>query len=58
MPDLPAVSDMNFGFYDLTSGAWYSANLFNQKQQQYKIESKHYPDNTFTGDALAGEGIR
>jgi hypothetical protein len=58
LPDLPAVSDLNFGFYDMTSGAWYSANMYNQKSEQYKIESKHWPDQTFTGDALAGEGIR
>jgi hypothetical protein len=58
LPDLPAVSDLNFGFYDMTSGAWYSANMYNQKSEQYKIESKHWPDSTFTGDALAGEGIR
>ncbi len=58
MPDLPAVSDMNFGFYDMTSGAWYAANLFNQKQQQFRIMPKHWPDSSFTGDALAGEGIR
>ncbi len=58
LPDSPAVTDLNFGFYDMTSGAWYSANMYNQKSEQYKIESKHWPDSTFTGDALAGEGIR
>jgi hypothetical protein len=58
LPDLPAVTDFNFGFYDMTSGAWYSANMYNQKSEQYKIQSKHWPDSTFTGDALAGEGIR
>jgi hypothetical protein len=58
LPDLPAVSDLNFGFYDMTSGAWYSANMYNQKSEQYKIESKHWSDSIFTGDALAGEGIR
>jgi hypothetical protein len=58
LPDLSAVTNLNFGFYDMTSGAWYSANMYNQKSEQYKIESKHWPDSTFTGDALAGEGIR
>ena len=58
LPDLPAVTNLNFGFYDMTSGAWYSANMYNQKSEQYKIESKHWPDSTFTGDALAGEGVR
>ena len=56
-PDLPAVSDTNFGFYDLTSGAWYSANQFNEKQEVYKIMPT-YPDRDFTGDSLAGVGIR
>ena len=57
MPDIPAVANLNFGFYDMTSGAWYSANMYNQKSEQYKIVP-HWPDRNFTGDALAGEGIR
>ena len=57
MPDIPATEKENFGFYDLTSGAWYSANMFNEKAEQYKI-TQRWPDRLFTGDALAGEGIR
>jgi hypothetical protein len=57
MPDIPAVSELNFGFYDLTSGAWYSANMYNEKSEQYKI-TQPWPDRLFTGDALAAEGIR
>jgi hypothetical protein len=57
MPDLPATANLNFGYYDLTSGTWYSANMYNQKQEQYKITPR-WPDRVFTPDALAAEGIR
>jgi hypothetical protein len=57
MPDIPAVANLNFGFYDLTSGAWYSANMYNEKSEQYKITAP-WPDRIFTGDSLAAEGIR
>ena len=57
MPDIPATANLNFGFYDLTSGAWYSANMYNEKQEQYKV-GMHWPDRVFTPDALASEGIR
>jgi Protein of unknown function (DUF1329) len=57
MPDLPATASLNFGYYDLTSGTWYSANMYNEKQEQYKITPR-WPDRVFTPDALAAEGIR
>ncbi|HYD16765.1 MAG TPA: DUF1329 domain-containing protein [Candidatus Nanoarchaeia archaeon] len=57
MPDLPAVADLNFGYYDLTSGAWYSANMYNEKPGHYKITSR-WPDKVFTPDAMAAEGVR
>jgi hypothetical protein len=57
MPDIPAVADLNFGFYDLTSSTWYSANMFNQKQEQYKI-TPMWQERVFTPEALASEGIR
>ncbi len=57
MPDLPATANLNFGFYDLTSGTWYSCNMYNEKQEQYKITPR-WPDRLFTGDALAAEGVR
>jgi len=56
-PDLPAVSDLNFGFYDLTSGTWYSANMYNEKQEHYRITPR-WPDRVFTPDAMAAEGVR
>jgi hypothetical protein len=57
MPDLPAVADLNFGFYDLTSGTWYSANMYNEKQEVYRI-TQRWQDRVFTPDAMASEGIR
>lgn len=58
MPDIPAtVSPMNFGFYDLISGAWYLDGVLNDSEEQYKVMPK-YDDFTFTPEAMAGEGIR
>ena len=57
MPDLPAVSDTAFGFFDLISGSAYVSNLYNEKSRHYVIKPR-YSDRTFTGDALAGRGIR
>lgn len=57
LPDVPAVVDLNFGFYDLTSGTWYSSNMFNEKQEVYKITPR-WADRVFTPDALASESVR
>jgi len=57
LPDLPATVNLNFGYYDQTSGAWYSANMYNQKQEQYRITAP-WPDRVFTPDAMAAEGVR
>jgi hypothetical protein len=58
MPDLPATtSPQMFGFYDLISGAWYFDSALNDFSEQYKIVP-HYPDTTFTPEALTGESIR
>jgi len=57
MPDVPTTTGLNFGFYDLTSGTWYSANMYNEKQEQYRITSR-WPDRIFTADAMAAEGVR
>jgi hypothetical protein len=57
MPEFPMTVSMNFGYYDLTSGAWYSADMYNQKQEQYK-QTARWPDSMFTPDALAAESVR
>jgi hypothetical protein len=57
MPEFPMTVSMNFGYYDLTSGAWYSADMYNQKQEQYK-QTARWPDRMFTPDALASESVR
>jgi hypothetical protein len=57
MPDLPATSDTAFGFYDLISGTGYVSNLYNAKERHFMIQPR-YPDRVFTGDALAGRGVR
>lgn len=58
MPDMPGIGAKTFGYYDLISGGWYVNGLFNQKDEQYKIEADPHQDALFTPDALAGEGIR
>lgn len=58
MPDLPATTpQQQWGFNDLVSGAWYASGVVNEKQVHYKA-SPRKPDSHFTGDALAGEGVR
>jgi hypothetical protein len=56
-PDIPAVGDAQFGFYDMTSNTWYVSNIMNEKAEQFKIMPR-YPDRTFTGDSLASESVR
>ena len=58
MPDLPATTpQQQWGFNDLVSGAWYASGVVNEKQVHYKVAPRK-PDSYFTGDALAGEGVR
>ncbi|RJF95673.1 DUF1329 domain-containing protein [Noviherbaspirillum saxi] len=58
MPDLPATTpQQQFGFNDLLSGAWYMSGVVNEKNTQYRIMNR-MPESSFTGDALAGEGVR
>jgi len=57
MPDLPATSNTAFGFYDLVSGTAWVSNFYNEKERHYVIQPR-YPDRVFTGDALAGRGVR
>lgn len=56
-PDLPGVATKLFGFYDLVSGTWYAAGMFNEKSVHYKLQEP-LPNSHFKGDALAGEGVR
>lgn len=56
-PDLPGTVGSTFGFNDLLSGTGFVSNLYNTKSAQYPLKPR-YPDSTFTGDALAGEGVR
>ncbi len=58
MPDLPATTPpQQFGFNDLLTGAWYMSGAVNEKSAQYRIIDR-MPEASFTGDALAGEGVR
>lgn len=58
MPDLPATTpQQQWGFNDLVSGAWYASGVVNEKAVQYKVVPRK-SDAYFTGDALAGEGVR
>jgi hypothetical protein len=57
LPDLPGVVVVNHGFYDLTSGAWYAAEVHAGKAEQYRIMDT-YSDSVFSPDAMAGESVR
>jgi hypothetical protein len=58
MPDLPATTpQQQWGFNDLISGAWYASGVVNERSKQYQIVPRR-ADGFFTGDAMAGEGVR
>jgi len=58
MPDLPATTpQQQWGFNDLISGAWYASGVVNERPTHYKIVPRR-ADSFFTGDAMAGEGVR
>jgi hypothetical protein len=58
MPDLPATTpQQQWGFNDLVSGAWYTSGVVNERSRHYQIVQRR-PDSFFTGDAMAGEGVR
>lgn len=56
-PDLPGIASGPFGHYNLQSGDWIANNMMNEKSEQITFP-KRQPDNYFTPDALAGEGVR
>ena len=58
MPDLPATTpQQQWGFNDLISGAWYASGVVNERNRHYQIVPRR-TDSFFTGDAMAGEGVR
>ncbi len=58
MPDLPATTpQQQWGFNDLISGAWYASGVVNERSRHYQTVPLK-PENFYTGDALAGEGVR
>jgi hypothetical protein len=56
-PELPGVVPGMFGHYNLQSGDWIANNVMNEKADQIKFIAP-LPDNHFSPDALAGEGVR
>jgi hypothetical protein len=56
-PDLPGTVSGSMGFNDLIAGTAFIGNLYGNKSTQYVLKSR-IPDNTFTPDAMAGEGVR
>ncbi|HGM4965047.1 DUF1329 domain-containing protein [Pseudomonas alloputida] len=57
LPDLPGVTSLTNGFYDLLSGSWFVGDVYAGKNEQYRIVPP-YKDSVFTADAMAGEGVR
>ncbi len=56
-PDVPATAGLEFGYYDLLSGAGYASNLYNESKVQYKMVAPQ-KDSVFTPESMAGEGVR
>jgi hypothetical protein len=56
-PDMPGLAAGPFGHYNLQTGDWIANNMMNQKSEQIRFVPRR-PDNFFTPDALAGEGVR
>lgn len=56
-PDVPAMLGGPFGHYNLQSGDWIANNMMNEKPEQISVP-KRLPENYFTPDAVAGEGVR
>lgn len=56
-PELPGVVPGMFGHYNLQTGDWIANNVMNEKADQIKFVAP-LPDNHFSPDALAGEGVR
>lgn len=57
MPDFPGTVQQTFGYYDLLSGQAYVANVLNDKAFHHR-PSKRWPTDLFTGQGLAGQGVR
>ena len=57
IPELPGNFMSTFGFNDLLSGAAFVAGLYNEKPVHFQLLDR-VPDNEFTPDALASDGIR
>lgn len=55
--ETPSVSTESTVVYNLQAGSWVMANTYNDLFDQYKVVPRR-PDSYFTGDSLAGEGIR
>ncbi len=57
MPDFPGTVQQTFGFYDLLSGQGYVSNILNDKKFHHRAAAR-WPDNMFTGEGLASQGVR
>jgi hypothetical protein len=56
-PDMPGVAPAMFGHYNLQTGDWIANLVMNEKADQIKFVPPR-PENYFSPDALAGEGVR
>ena len=56
-PDIPAVVNTTWGYYDVLTGRSFVDVLFNEKSEQYKIMPR-YASTVFTPESLAGESVR
>ncbi len=57
VPDIPAVVNTTWGYYDLLGGTFFINMVMTGKNSQYEVMPK-YPDRVFTPAAMRGEGVR
>jgi uncharacterized protein DUF1329 len=57
-PELPGLQTSMFGHYNLQTGDWIANLVMNEKAEQMKPVVPPFPDNRFSPDSLAGEGVR
>jgi len=57
MPDFKGTIQQSFGYYDLLSGEGYLMDANNNKPGQYRTTDR-FPNNIFTGQGMAAQGVR
>lgn len=57
VPDMPGVSSVAFGMYDLVSGAWFMNGMTNSKPAGLQFVNPYAPDH-FQPETMAAQAVR